>query len=107
MKSIIFSLSLILSSQAFAGKILDCNIPSGDLQQVTVIESGGQLKLNELDNAGSMHSRAISREELNSGKIKLFTRSANTVGTLTRDNDGWFFTFVSPGWREGGIADCE
>ena len=108
MKSIIFALSLILSTQAFASsKVLDCSLEGGgDITNVLVTQENGKFTLTERDNEGHMHVREISRTELTSGRITLTTLSSDTKGGLSHTADGWSFAFVSPSWKDFGMANC-
>lgn len=106
MRKVLFLVFLLSSAQTFANTILRCNIASGDLQEVRIVVNDGQMTLKELDSSGALHERAIDNKEVNSGKIKLYTRDASTIGTLTAHGKSWSYEFSSPGWRDVGTADC-
>lgn len=108
MKTLIFALAMIGSTQAFAvgQTVLRCNISGGDLQEVQIVSQNDQLILKELDTSGSRHERVLAAEELSGGKINLYTRDVGTKGTLTKTRGGWAFEFVSSWSRDIGMADC-
>jgi hypothetical protein len=101
---VFMTLALNFSAQADV-KLLDCNIPNGDLQQVTVIQnSQGQLLLKELNSSGNPLSRKLSAKEWNSKKIVLSVRYGS--GLLSIKNGGWWYELNSPGTQVLGFAHC-
>jgi hypothetical protein len=103
MKFVIFALTLILSTQAFAANvIMDCNVPAGDLQRILITEDGGQLTLIEEHKFGGQESRPLSLVEYNS-TIKLYAKDADDIVTMTK---GGRFDLHSGGFGYHGGLDC-
>ncbi len=105
MKNLILILVLLFVASAHgAEKLLDCNIPQGDLQEVAVISEGATLTLWQLDNSGRVSTFALPKREWTAGKIKL--RIDWDTAVLVRDGSEWYYRMAYAGLVLSGKADC-
>lgn len=109
MKKLILSLVLFVAAQnAQAGeRLLDCTISIGNHQQITVVEDKGSLELQELDNNGSMHRRALSQKEFESGKLNLFKDEFGGKNTLTKKDSGWVYFYQLDTLKLLQVVQCK
>lgn len=90
--------------------LLRCNVfegGGGPDQEVTVKRTGEALMLIELTNSGSTVQRDLSKEEWDSGTLKLRQEYPDDDNTLTKEGHSWRNESKSSGWRTVGYADCD
>jgi len=84
--------AMLMTFNAFAARttLLRCNIPWGELQEVSVIEDSGSYILAQLNNVGSWREYPMSKSQLKRGRIPLHLTWGDKA-TLIRDTEGWSY----------------
>lgn len=99
----VLAVALASFNAAAARTLLDCNIPWGELQQVTVKLDGGKYVLGQLNNSGSWRNYPLPAAQWEQKKIALHLEWQGKA-FLVKEGGGWAFTI--PGADYYALGSC-
>ncbi len=104
--AIIFLTVASISNAAPVGhKLMDCNIPEGDYQQVMVYQKNSTLMLARLSNNGNWIESELPLQQWRKQKILIpCLESQRTCGVIARTSEGWAYKIGDTSYLIQGLC---